>query len=117
MTAKRGETYRSHITAYQKTIRTTVRMDAELWLEFKTETKALNLTTCLVYRALIRQWIDGVRGKIRHTKTENAQRLERILRDTHNHILEEKGERWIYYKPSMTLYDPKFLRGRMLASP
>jgi len=75
----------------------------------------LNLTTCLVYRALIRQWLDGVRGKMCPTKTENAQRLKRILKDTYNHMLEEKGERWIYYRPSMTLYDPKSLRGRIVS--
>ena len=112
---KTREAYRSHISAYQNICRTTVRMDAELWSEFKKETKALNLTTCLVYRALIRQWLDGVRGKIRHTKTENAKRLAGILRDTHNHILEEKGERWVYCRQTMTLYDPRSLRGRVMS--
>ena len=115
MTAERREAYRSHITAYQNVTKTSIRMDADLWLEFKKEVHSVNLTTCLVIRALIRNWIEAFRGKFSPTETENAQRLDRIVRDTHNRILEEKGERWIYYKPSMTLYDPKFLRGRLMS--
>jgi hypothetical protein len=78
-------------------------MDYDLWQEFKKETKSLNLTTCLVYRALIRQWIDAVRHPLCPTKMKNTKSPFGILRDEHE-------EQWIYHKPSMTLYDPKHLK-------
>ena len=114
---KKGEAYRSHITAYRKVIRTTVRMDADLWTEFKKETKTLNLTTCLVYRALIHQWLDRVRPLKRHTKMENATPGLGISRNKHDldvkHCrfeISQKEVRWIYCKMTQTLYDPRKLK-------
>lgn len=100
---KRGEAYRSHITAYRKVIKTSIRMDYDLWQEFKKETKTLNITTCLVIRGLIHEWIDEVRSEFSPTKMKNTKSPFGILRDEH-------VERWIYHKPSMTLYNPKHLK-------
>jgi hypothetical protein len=77
-------------SAYQNIHRTTFRTEKKEWETFKEQCQKLKVTTCLVIRQLTGDWTRAQR----HTENENTK----------------TGQRWVWHKESMTLYNPIYLK-------
>jgi len=90
---------------------TTIRVDPELWEEFKDEVRKKSLSTCLVLEGLINAWIYGASAvpgiqtpmKVDLVINEVVSRRRRAAAPT---VSEKEWDDWVRYYEDTWLFTP-----------